>query len=235
DRATPRCCPLGALHRDVGGGRPAKGGGHPQRRGTPPREPATGLRQDVAEDLQGATGGCRRLARRGRRGLARAFPRDLRFRRGFSGALGGPGARRGRAARWWPHRRDGALRGRGVLYLHDARGASFLGLDHLFRLPGRGRHDGGPGPIPHPRQRPSLRADDARWNERGREPAVAGHPAEPGGALRGPREGGDEGGLRGPRATVAPLQEPPPQRPDPLDAPRLDRAAAVAASSLHRL
>ncbi len=166
---------------------------------------------------------------RGRRGVARAVPGVLRVRgEGLPRPYGRSRARRGRVARG-PERRHGAVLRRRVLHLHDARGTPFFGLDHLQRLPGRRRrHDGGPGPPPHPRQRPALRAHDAPRVAQGGGQNLAAHTQEPGRVLRRARRGRDPRRLRRPQAPVGQLQEHPAQRPHPLGAARDPRPAAIA-------
>src|SRR5918998_1563238 len=152
------------------------------------------------------------------------FPEPSGFGKGFR-ALGWASARRRCAARG-PQRRDGALFRRGVLHLHDARGAPFLRLDHVQRLRGRRRHDGGPGLPAYTRQRPALRACDAPRAPQG------GGQKEPGSILRRERRSRDPRGLRGPEAAVATVREHPAQRHRALGSPRGNRAAAPIASPI---
>ncbi|CAA9446593.1 hypothetical protein AVDCRST_MAG82-3388, partial [uncultured Rubrobacteraceae bacterium] len=209
----PRRGLLGQLRRDAQGRWRGRGRDEHQRRRPQGRRTLAGLREDVAEDLQGQP--------RGRRGYTRRGHQDLEDPLHGLLARGQPllrAGRRHRPRRGRPHQRlaarrrqaldgcDGPLRRRRVLLPDDARGASFLGLDHLQLLRGGGRHRS-PGPGPDAGQRPPLRGGPphGRPQDGGRD--VAQDPGEPGGPLRRSRARRDERGLRRPQAAVEPVQK----------------------------
>src|SRR5215217_2748757 len=161
---TPRRSLLGQAGREAGGLRSAGGGRQRERAGKTRGWGAAGFRPALAEDLPGAPdrSGCE--ARRGREGLEGALPRVPAAAEPVLSVYGGRRAWRGavhqRLSGWHTsvHGGPSYLRRRGVLHGDDARRSSGVRLEHLQRLSGRGRYNGGPGPVAGARQRSDLRA-----------------------------------------------------------------------------
>ena len=195
-------------------------------------EPDPGLREDVAEDLPGAPAAGARVAHGPDRDLEAALPGLLaggqqllraadRHRAGRRGAAQHDAAREDEAL----HRRDGALRRRGVLHADDAAGPHVRRLDHLQRDRAR-RRDGRPGAGADARVGPDLRdGPDA-----GR-PQAGGPLLEPDAdgarrALRPRGRGRHPGRVRRQEAPVVEVAQRLALVGDPLDALHARRAGA---------